>query len=245
MNTNSVPLSTHVDQIALSNAQLLDAGSLLKESMAHFAAVLKRSFLPHLLGGIGFFLLVAYVTASFLLISWENPLKWVVIFILLSLYGMLAFGYSLFTSCVFALRLACIEWNDLIDNLLGLVQERAAYQLADMNVGLTKTEATRLVKGSVREVFSSVKSQQTGVPRGIVILCLGLMAAAVRAVLAAKIVKWSGKTIQLGKLFAGRATLVGAIFLNLHLFATLLLVCCYALGAAVLALNIYFVILLK
>ena len=132
-----------------------------------------------------------------------------------------------------------------IDNILSLVQERAASQLTDMNVGLTKPEATHLVRGSVRDVFSSVKQQQTGLPRGVVILCLGMLAAAVRAVLSAKIMKWSGRTIQLGKVFAGKATLIGAIFLNLHLFATVLLGLCYMIGLAVLVVNIYFVFLLK
>lgn len=245
MNTNSVPLSAPPDNMLLSNTQQTDVPALLKISMAHFVAALQRWFLPHLLAGVGIFLLVAYVTASTLFVSWAFAFKWLGILGVLSIYGVVAFGYSLFTSCVFALRLACGEWNDFIDNILLLVQERTSNQLVDMNMGLTKPEATHLVRGSVRDVFSSVKNQQTGLPRGLVILCLGMLAAAVRTVLSAKIMKWSGRTIQMGKLFAGRATLVGAIFLNLHFFTTLLLGLCYFVGAMVLVFNIYFVFLLK
>lgn len=245
MNIDSVPLSKPADPIKLSTTQEVSVRLLLIESLGRFAAALKRWFLPHLLGGIGIFLLVAYATSSTLFASWTFPLKWLGICLVLLVYGVLAFGYSFFTTCVLALRLACVEWNDFIENILSLVQERAASQLTDMNVGLTKPEATHLVRGSVKEVFASVKQQQTGLPRGVVILCLGFLAAATRAVLSAKILKWSGRTVRLGKVFAGKATLVGAIFLNLHFFATLLLGLCYLIGVVILVLNIYFVFLLK
>ncbi len=245
MNTNSVPLSSVSEPSVLSHTQQTRVHVLFQLALSRFVLALKRWFLPHLLGGIGVFLLVAYATANMLFSSWAIPFRWVGILCVLFIYGVVAFGYSFFTSCVFALRLACVEWNDFIDDILSLVQDRAASQLTDMNVGLSKPEATHLVRGSVRDVFSSVKQQQTGLPRGLVILCLGFLAAAVRAVLSAKILKWSGRTIQLGKLFAGRATLVGAIFLNLHFFATLLLGFCYIVGALVLIGNIYFVFFAK
>ena len=245
MNIDSVPLSTITDPMQLSNAQRVSIRLLLVASMERFIAALKRWFLPHLLGGIGVFWLVAYVTSAALFAMWPFPFKWLGMGVVLLLYGALAFGYSFFTTCVLALRLACVEWNEFIENILSLVQERVASQLTDMNVGISKPQATQLVRGSVRDVFSSVKQQQTGLPRGIVILCLGLLAAAVRMVLSAKIMKWSGRTVRLGKVFAGKATLVGAIFLNLHLFATLLLALCYAVGLGVLVINVYFVFLLK
>ena len=241
MATNhSIPLSSAKDTLKKSSVQVLFA-----ESFAHLVQVLQRYFLPHLLGGLGLFLLMAYVTSFALFAHWTSFLKWVAILFVLLLYGVVAFSYCFFTSCVFALRLACVEWNDFIAAVIDLVQERSVAQLTDMNVGLTKPEAAHLVKGSVRDVFASVKHQQSGWGRAIAVLCLGFLAAVIRTVLSAKILKWSGRTIQLGKLFAGRATLVGAIFLNLHLLATLILGICYALGLSVLSVNIYFVFLLK
>ena len=149
------------------------------------------------------------------------------------------------TSCVLALRLACVEWNDLIEDILGLVQNRAASQLTDMNMGLSKPQATYVVRGSVRDVFAVAKEQQNGTWRWLAVLCLGMLGTVMRVVLSAKILKWSGRTVKLSKLFAGRATLVGAVFLNLHLLATLLLCLCYAFAGAVVLVNIYFVFLLK
>ena len=79
----------------------------------------------------------------------------------------------------------------------------------------------------------------------VALLLAGVTAMAVRAVLFSKVSKWSGRTIQLGKFFAGKATLAGAVFLNLRFFTALLLAVCYAAGAALLGINIYFVILLQ
>ena len=245
MNIDSVPLSKVSSDEILADSEQASVHLLFQASLGRFIDALKRWFLPHLLGGIGVFLLLAYVTAVVLFASWSSAFKWVGILLILVGYSVLAFGYSLFTTCVLALRLACVGWQDFIEGILGLVQSRATNQLVDMHMGLTKTEAKHLVRGSVRDVFASVKQQQTGLPRGMVVLCLGLLAAAVRAVLSAKIMKWSGRTIQIGKLFAGKATLVGAIFLNLHFFVTLLLGLCYSVGIVVLVLNIYFLFLLK
>lgn len=237
---DSIPLST--GPIPLENANVQ---ALFAQALARAAQKLRQWFLPHLVGGIGLFLLMAYVTSATLFAHWASVWKWLAICLVLAGYGVVAFCYSFFTTCILAVRLVCVEWNDFIDHVLTLVQDQTAHHLADMNVGLSKPEATHLVRGSVREVFGAMKTKQTGLARGFIILCLGLLAAAVRAVLSAKIIKWSGRTVQLGKLFAGRATLVGAIFLNLHFFATLLLAACYALGLLVLAVNIYFVFLLK
>ena len=234
--TPSVPLS------AAPQPQLQ---LLAKASLAGLALELKRWFLPHLLGGIGLFLLLSYVTASTLFSTWSVGLKWLGMGVLLVLYGTGAFVYSLFTACVFAVRAACIYWNDFIEGVLDLVQTQTAQRVADMNIGLSKPQARSVVRGSVREVFSSLRQQEKAFPRLFLWVGLGVLALAVRAVLSAKIRKWATRSVKLGKLFAGRATLVGAVFLNLHFFATVLLGACYALAGAVFVINMYFIFLLK
>ena len=236
----SIPLSLGKIPLANSPVQLL-----FSQALRRLVVALRQWFLPHLLGGMGLFLLMAYVTSATLFAHWTSSLKWIGILLTLALYGGVGFFFCFFTSCVLALRLVCVEWSEFIDQVLELVQQRTATHIANMNVGLTKPEAAHLVRGSVREVFNEGKSKQRGWGRVITVLCLGFLAAVVRAVLSAKILKWSGRTIQLGKLFAGRATLTGAIFLNLHLLVTLVLIVCYALGLVVLVANIYFVFLLK
>ena len=228
------------DSVPLSAAPVPPLQLLLKTSLAQLAWELKRWFLPHL-GGIGLFLLVAYATAGAFFSSWPTGLKWLGSFVLLALYGGIAFVYSLMTACVFAVRAACVHWNDFIDGVLDIIQTQTAHRVADMNVGLSKPQARSVVRGSVREVFSSLRRQNTALPRLFLWVGLGAIALAVRAVLSAKISKWATRTVQLSKVFAGRATLVGAVFLNLHFFATVLLVICYALGAAVAAVNLYIV----
>ncbi len=197
------------------------------------------------MGGVGLFVLVSYVTAQALFATWPLGLKWAAACVLFVCYGMAALCYSFVTACVFALRLACVRWNDFIDAILERVQLQTAAQVADMDVGLSKTQAASLVRGSVREVFWSLRQTQTPWSHLVLLAGLGSLSLAVRAVLRAKILKWTERTVQLGKLFAGRATLVGAVFLNLHFFTTVLLCVCYAVGVAVLAVNIYFVFLLK
>ena len=234
--TTSVPLSV----VPEPQLQLL-----AKASLAGLAWELKRWFLPHLLGGVGLFLLLSYVTAGTLFSTWPVGFKWLAISITLVLYGIAAFCYSLFTACIFAVRAACVHWNDFIDGVLDLVQTQTARRVADMQVGLSKPQARSLVRGSVREVFTSLRRQEASFPCLFLWVGLGALALAVRAVLSAKINKWASRTVQLSKVFAGRATLVGAVFLNLHFFATVLLGACYVLGAAVAVVNIYFVFLLK
>ena len=236
VTTDSVPLSA----VPQSQLQLL-----AKASLAGLGWELKRWFLPHLLGGIGLFLLLSYVTAHTLFSAWPVGLKWLGIGVLFVLYGITAFLYSLFTACVFAVRAACVHWNDFIEGVLNLVQMQVAGHVADMDIGLSKPEAHSVVRGSVREVFSSLRQKETSFPRLFLWVGLGTLALAVRAVLSAKISKWATRTVKLGKVFAGKATLVGAVFLNLHFFATVLLCICYALGCMVVLINMYFILLLN
>ena len=236
MSINSVPLSP---------SPTPRIQELFRAALAGLAAQLKRTFLPHLIAGIGLFLLVSYVTASTLFASWTGFAKWLAIGVVFVLYGSVAFVYSFFTTCVFALRLACLSWNDFIGDVLEQVQNQIARHVADMNIGISKPEAKNLMLTSVREVFSSLKQTEGPWPRFLLWFGLGVLSLAVRAVLTAKILKWAGRSVKLTKLFAGRITLVGAVFLNLHFLTTILLALCYALGVAVLAVNIYFVFLLK
>ena len=238
VTTHSIPLSA----VPEPQPQLQ---LLAKASLAGLGWELKRWFLPHLLGGIGLFLLLSYVTAGTLFSTWPAGFKWLAISVTLVFYGIAAFGYSLFTACVFAVRAACVHWNDFIDGVLDLVQTQTAHRVADMNLGLSKPQARSLVRTSVRDVFSSLRQRETTFPHLFLWAGLGTLALAVRAVLSAKISKWATRTVQLSKLFAGRATLVGAVFLNLHFFSGILLWACYAFGAAVAMLNLYFVFLLK
>lgn len=216
--------------------------------MSGFVSVLQKVFLPHLLAGMGLFLLAAYTSYQLVLkpLHLPEPLNFTVAGVLFALYAVAAFACSMLAACTFAVRSACIAWEDFIDASLDLVKENLAARLEDMNDGLAKNQAKVLVSGSVREVFRQLGRQEFKCfPRWMAAAVLGVMTLALRSVLIAKIVKLSGTTVKLGKLFAGKASIAGAVFLNLRLFSTLLLIFVYAAAAAGLVVNFIFVFWLK
>lgn len=214
--------------------------SFFKQGLQSLVDVLRRVFLPHLAGGIGVFVLVSYVTYATILkpLPFPSWLITVLAWTFFVLYGGAAFIYALVAASVFALRSACIAWEDFLDGLITRVKDNLASRLDNWNDGIAKEQAKVLVRGSVREVlWVDGRRQLQSVPRWLTTVFLGALVLALRSVLVARIVKVSGQTIRLGKLFAGRATLVGAVFLNLRLFSTLLLWLVYAIGLVVLVFN--------
>ena len=236
MKTDSRPAVSPTPQ----NLFLLALGELL--------VVLRKAFLPHLAAGLGLFLMTAYVTYAFLLQPAHLPagVAAVVAGMFFALYGALAFAYALAAACVFAIRAACITWESFIEDVLELVKAKVATKIDNMNEGLAKDQAKVVVAGSVEEVLNVFgRYNPKSFIRGISALLLGALTLALRSVLIARIVKAAGTTANLSKLFAGRATLVGAVFLNLRFFSTLLLSLLYAAGAGVVVLNFFFVFWLK
>ena len=196
-------------------------------------AIFQNVLLPHLVTGLGLLAVSVYVGYS----VWVAPfhlsgkISAFLVGLLAIFYGGLLLGYSLLAAGTFALYEACAVWEDFIDDLLDAVRQRALAKLEDMDESLAKDQAKVLIRGSVREVISTVRRNEfSSWPRGLVVLCLGGLTLALRSVLVARIIKWSGRTIKLSKIFAGKATLVGAIFLNLRFFALLLLSVVYGIG---------------
>lgn len=237
MKTDSVPLS----------AAPSPKPGLFAQSLRGLAAVLRKVFLPHLLAGMGLFLLAAYVSYQACVLPLHLPggFETAAAVLLFGLYGITAFLYSLLAACAFSVRSACAAWEDFIDGTIDLVKENLASRVESMNEGLAKDQAKVLVSGSVREVFAAGKRELNSFPRWLAAAFLGAVTLALRSVLIARIVKISGTTVKLGKVFAGKATIAGAVFLNLRLFPTLLLTLVYAAGAFLLAVNFLFVFWVK
>lgn len=233
---------------AAASASFAAPQQLFVQALSGVLSVLQKAFLPHLAAGIGLFMMTAYVTYAFMLEPAHLPaaLKWLLACLFFGIYGAVAFVYSLGTASVFALRAACVGWETFLDDVLGLVKEKVASKIDNMNEGLAKDQAKVVVAGSVGEVFSLFgQYDRKSSFRWLTAVLLGVMTFAMRSVLVAKIVKISGTTVNLSKLFAGRATLVGAIFLNLRLFSTLLLWVLYAAGIFAVLLNFCFVFWFK
>lgn len=216
--------------------------------MLGFAAVLQKVFLPHLVAGMGLFLLAAYASYQILLKPLHLPaaLDFALAGTMFAVYSLTAFAYSMLAATAFAVRSACAAWEDFIDSTLDLIKENLAARIEDMNEGLAKNQAKVLVSGSVKEVLTQLGKQNSKhFPRWMATTFLAVVTLALRSVLIAKIVKLSGTTVKLGKLFAGKASLAGAVFLNLRLFSTLLLILIYTVGVMGLLLNFIFVFWLK
>ena len=153
-------------------------------------------------------------------------------------YGVGAFVFSLMAAGVYALRLACVEWDNFIEEMIDKVQEKMVSHLDTMQDSIAKDQAKVLVRGSVGEVFAAARRQPSKLPRWVITLTLGVLMLVVRAVLTARVLKLAGTTIKVSKIFAGKATLVGAVFLNLRLFTTLLLWLVYAGGIGAALINV-------
>ena len=213
---------------------------LLAQGGRSTVELLQRVFLPHLAAGLGMLLICVGAAYS----VWIAPLHFPrvitagLVALLLVIYGAFSLGYALFASCAFTLYEACDAWEDFIAQMLARVQQRAEEKLAGLDEGLAKNQAKVLIRGSVREVLHSAgKAELSTWPRWLSAVCLGGLTLAMRAVLIARVVKWTGTTIKVSKIFAGKATLVGAIFLNLRFFALLLVCVVYGLGGAVVVLH--------
>lgn len=238
------------EQSSLSNTSLPSSAgqNLFLQALGGLLTVLQKVFLPHLAAGMGLFIMTAYVTYSFLIQPLHLPktMEWGMVFLVLGVYALFFFLYSFVTANIFALRSACAVWDNFIDDMLELIKERVTSKIANMSEGIAKEQAKVVVAGSISEVagiFSNYERKSW--LRWISAVLLGIVTFAMRSVLLARIIKISGKTVQLGKIFAGRAALVGAVFLNLRLFSTLLLWFLYAAGVLMVLINFLFVFWLK
>lgn len=212
--------------------------TLFQRAFQTLLLVLRRVFLPHLLAGLGLFLVSAYVVQTAVLAPLPKNVAALLSGVVLLVLGGLAFLYALLASGVCAVRQASVSWEEFLDDTLEKIKERAATQIEDLNAGLSKAQARAVLSGSVREVVGVYRGTRSrSLVQGFCAVFLGVLSLALRSVLLARLARAAGKTVQLGKLFSGRATLVGAVFLNLRFFSTVLLYLLYAVGAAVLGMD--------
>ena len=211
--------------------------SAFRSLLGGLLQLLQKVFLPHFVAALGMWLLTLFVILRYILspLSAYPNLKMAIGVGSAVGLGFLIFVYAFVTAGVCAVRIGSASWEDFLEAQFDRVREVLGQKVADMDESLSKDQARLLVSGSVRDVFSPLKrTGQHSFIGWLGALVLGLMTLATRSVLLSKMLKVSGRTVQLSKLFAGRATLVGAIVLNLHFFAVLLLALLYLVGLAVL-----------
>ncbi len=240
--TSATAVATAVmNTIKLS--QVPPAPSPFVQSVWGVITILRRVLLPHLLAGLGLFLLCFFSTHQLAIAPSPLPdvFKTVLRVLFLLFYGAGAFFFAMIAAGLYALRLACVGWDNFIEDLIDKVQEKMVSHLDTMQDSIAKDQAKVLVRGSVGEVFEAVRRQPSKLPRWVVTLTLGVLMLVVRAVLTARVLKLAGTTIKVSKIFAGKATLVGAVFLNLRFFTTIVLWLVYAAGFGAALLNVMLV----
>lgn len=230
----------NIDSIPLSKVETPAKAGLFLQAMQGLFAIFKNVFLPHLAVGFVAFVLMTYATYVYLIapVGMGAVAAAICALCVVAFYGGIALFLSLLGACVFSLRKASVAWEEFLEHLLDQVKDSALAKLDHFNDGIPKEQAKIVIRGSVRETIQSFRPQSvTAIGKWTVAFVLGCLTLAMRSVLIAKVVKYSGKTVKMTKLFAGRATLVGAIFLNLRFFSTLLLLLLYGVSAALVVLN--------
>ena len=210
----------------------------LTQGIFYAVQIFRRVFLPHLAAGAGLFLLIGCALYFSGLQPFSSSVKIILSVLIFSAVGSICFGYALVASCVYAIHLACGAWEDFIDDIIDKVQAVMLARVENLQDGIAKDQAKVLVRGSVREVFQNTRRAPSALPKWMLTLCLGVLMLMVRAVLTARVIKLAGTTVKVSKIFAGKATLAGAVFLNLRLFTTLVLWLIYGAGGIVLFLTL-------
>lgn len=227
--------------IASATAERLKAAFLL--SLGGLLAVLRGIFLPHLLVSLGLFTLAGYaVYKAWLGPGLPAPFSWLAALLVVGGYGALALLYALAVSLVFSIRAAAGHVEDFLYEVFASLKDKVRAKINTMEEGVAKQQAKVILDNSVREVFAPLKAFRLGTaPAAVAGIFISLLTFVTRSVFLARLARLSGATVNFSAVFASRATLVGALFLNLRWLATAALWLLYALGALALALNLWLV----
>lgn len=237
-----IKLSVSPAAQTISSAERLRAAFLLL--LGGLLKVLREIFLPHLLASMGLFTLAGYAVYK----AWLGPLglpapfSWLLAALVVGAYGGAALLYAVAASLVFSIRAAAGNVEDFLYEVFASLKEQVRARINNMEEGLAKRQAKVILDNSVREVFAPLRSFRLGsAPGAVAGVFLSLLTFVTRSVFLARLARLSGATVNFSAVFASRATLVGALFLNLRWLASAALWLLYALGALALAVNLWLV----
>ena len=197
------------------------------------SVLLKRSVLPHISLGGCLWLLTVYAIYKVGFTTWHLPafLAWSWFGCMAVLAGVSAAGYVFLTSLFSALKGAAAYAEDFFYELFESLKAKIRSKINDMEEGIAKQQAKVILDNSVREVLAPLKQLRIGsVPVILGTVLLAVLSFISRSVFLARLARVSGATIHFSTIFASRATLVGALFLNMRWLAALLLWLLYAVG---------------
>lgn len=204
----------------------------------------RQIFLPYLSASVALFALGGYVVYARVLSGpfWPRPVLYTLVLGLAVVYGTAALAYAGVLSFFSALKRTAAYAEDFCYDLLEAVKEKLRARLDGLEDGLAKQQAHVLLDNSLREVLAPLKQWRfSSAPALLTGVLLSLVTCISRSVFLARLARVSGKTVQLSRLFASRATLAGALFLNMRWLAALALWAGYGAGFLFLAVNLYWV----
>lgn len=210
--------------------------------------VLTTVFLPHIAAAEAIFLLTAFALYQSAVVPMQLPsgIAILLALVLMVFYGALAFLYAVLASCVFAVRVVSGYAEDFLHDIFLALQEKVASKVESMDEGFAKDQAKLVIATSINEVFGIFRSYKLkSLPGAVAVVFISLLAFVTKSVFTARIMKMAGPTVNFTSVFASRATLIGALFLNLRLISTVLLVLLYGAGALLIGLNFLFVFVVK
>ncbi len=226
-----IKLSVVQEEVPAALPQRLRAAFLF--SLGGFLVLLRRIFLPHFLAAGVLFALLGYAVYQTFFFMLPGLLAWAAVGLVCGVSGLLALAYGLTMAFLFALRAVSESAEDFLYAWFASLKQRVRLQVERMDEGVAKQQARVILENSLREAVAPLKAYRLG--RGPAVVAgvfLSLLTFVTRSVFLARLAKLSGATVNFSALFASRATLVGAIFLNLRWLASLLLWVLYLGGMA-------------
>ncbi len=218
----------------------LQAGFLI--AWGGLLAGLQKIVLPHLLGALAWFLLVSYgVYKVWLSVPYTTPIHWTATLLILGGYALSLAGYALVLSVVWGIYSAAAYAEDFFYELFDALKEKIRRHIQSMDEGMAKQQAKVILDNSLRDVLAPLKAWRIRSASALAGAFLALLTFISRSVFLAKLARVSGATIQWSRVFASRATLVGALFLNMRWLAILLLWLLYAAGAVALLFTLVWI----
>ena len=207
--------------------------------------LLKRSVLPHLSLGGCLWVMTGYAVYKLGFIKLQLPgvMAWSLLIGLALLSAVLVTGYVFLTSLFSALKGAATYAEEFFYELFESLKDKVRSKIDTMDEGIAKQQAKVILDNSVREVLNPLKTLRfNSVPKVLIACLLAVLTFVSRSVFLARLARISGATIHFSTIFASRATLVGALFLNMRWLATLLLCLLYALGLLWLGWDIWVIL---
>lgn len=240
-------MTTEVSASAFS-AAAARAQDVFLQTLRFVLSVVTGVFMPHIMAGVGLFLVTGFAVYHAFVAPLGMPLLFEVsaALLIVTLYGAFAFVYSALTASVFAVWAASVRTEEFLEEVFSLVKARVESKVNGMEEGIAKEQAKVLLKNSVTEVFGLFKTYKLkSFPALVASVFLAAVTFVTKTVFIARLMQLSGTVVNVSAVFASRATLVGAVFLNLRLLSTVALWGLYAFGALLIGLNFVFVFMWK